>query len=279
MPHFVNYNGKIVYEDMPIVNAGNRGLRYGDGIFETMKMVDLEIKLEAYHFERLFAGLALLQFTIPVHFTSSYLKEQIFSLCLKNNLKKAVRIRLNIFRKNGGLYDPVDCSPEFVIEAWELSENYLQLNEDGLIVDVYDEARKSCDRFSSIKSNNYLPYAMGAFYAKENKLNDCLIMNNYGRICDATIANVFWVKDQAIYTPPLSEGCIAGVMRRHLLDILPKQGYRAEGKILEIRDLQEADELFLTNAISGIRWVKECRGRHFKNTVSAAIYSLLCLGS
>jgi branched-chain amino acid aminotransferase len=275
MPHFINYNGKILYEDMPIVNSGNRGLRYGDGVFETMKLVDSEIKLEAYHFDRLFEGLALLQFEVPAYFTATFLKEQIQSLCLKNNLKKAARIRLNVFRKNGGLYDPIDCSPDFVIEAWELTENYFRLNENGLIVDIYNEALKSFDRFSSLKSNNYLPYAMGAFYAKQNKFNDCLILNNHGRICDATIANVFWVRDQSFHTPPLSEGCIAGVMRRHLLHILPQNGHEIQEKNLEVDDLDEADELFLTNAISGIRWVKECRGKQFENTFSTRIYSLL----
>jgi branched-chain amino acid aminotransferase len=275
MPHFINYNGKILYEDMPIVTAGSRGLRYGDGVFETMRMVNAELQLEQYHFERLFKGLELLKFSLSSHFTAAFLKAQVQLLVEKNHLKKAARIRLNTFRKNGGLYDPVDGNPEFVIEAWQLPENYLRLNGNGLIVDIYEEASKACDGFSSIKSNNYLPYAMGAFYAKENKLNDCLILNSHGRICDATIANVFWVKDGSINTPPLSEGCIAGVMRRHLLDLLPKMGYNVEEKNLHIADLLKADELFLTNATSGIRWVKEFRGRQFKNTLSASIYPLL----
>jgi branched-chain amino acid aminotransferase len=265
----------MLYDDTPIVPAGSRGLRYGDGMFETMKMVDEELRLEQYHFERLFKGLELMKFSLPSHFTAAYLREQVLSLVEKNNLKKAARVRLNTFRKNGGLYDPVEGSPDFVIEAWPLPENYLRLNEIGLIVDVFDEARKSCDRFSSIKSNNYLPYVMGAFYARENKLNDCLILNSHGRICDATIANVFWVKNKCVYTTPLSEGSVAGVMRRHLLDILPKKGFNVEERILEIADLQKANELFLTNATSGIRWVKKFRQLEFENTLSATIYELL----
>ena len=275
MAHFVNYNGRIIDEDMPLVNAGNRGLRYGDGIFETMKMVDLEIALKSYHFERLFAALNLLHFEIPAHFTATFLEEQILSLCVKNNVTATARIRLNVFRKNGGLYDPVDHTPEFVIEAWELPENYFRINDNGLIVDIYDGARKARDVFSAIKSNNYLPYSMGALHAKENNLNDCLILNSHERICDATIANVFWVDDQSIYTPPLSEGCIAGVMRRNLLDILPKNGYTIKEKIFEVEELTNADELFLTNAISGIRWVGMFRGQEFKNSLSTAIASLL----
>ena len=148
MPHYVNFNGKILQEDMPIVNAGNRGLRYGDGVFETMKMVAGEIRLESYHFERLFSSLQLLHFIIPPHFNKESLREQIRILCEKNNLTKAARVRLNVFRKNGGIYDPIDCTPEFVIEAWELPENYFRLNENGLIIDLFTAAKKSCDDYS-----------------------------------------------------------------------------------------------------------------------------------
>lgn len=275
MAHFVNYNGKVFNEDTPIASAGNRGLRYGDGVFETMRVVDSEIRLESYHFERLFRSLDLLQFEIPTYFTPAYLKEQIRNLCLKNNLKNAARVRMNVFRKNGGLYDAVDRNPDFVIEAWQLRENYLQFNNDGISLGVYKDAQKSCDSFSSIKSNNFLHYAMAAFYTRQHSLNDSLILNTYGRICDSTIANVFCVSHEVIFTPPLAEGCIDGVMRRHLLKVLPQYGYTIQEKSLEIDDLLQADEIFLTNAISVIRWVNEFQGRHYLKTLSSSIYPLL----
>ncbi|MBC7829723.1 MAG: aminotransferase class IV [Chitinophagaceae bacterium] len=275
MPHFISYNGKLLHEDTALVSAGNRGLRYGDGVFETMKLVNSEIILEAFHFERLFGALAMLQFKIPVYFTGDFLKEQIRSLCVKNKLVKAARIRLNIFRKSGGLYDPIDHNPEWVIEAWELHENYFRLNTNGLIVGIYNEAKKSCDPFSNLKSNNFLPYTMAALYARQKKLNDCFLLNTHERICDATIANVFWVHNETIYTPPLTEGCVAGVTRRFLLQTLPDQGYHVREKNLEISDLQQADELFLTNAVSGLRWVKEFQNKYYTNAVGAQIYQLL----
>ena len=275
MPHFVNYNGQILHEDMPLVGAANRGLRYGDGVFETLKIVDLEIQLKPYHFDRLFSALNVLHFEIQSFFTPAFLEEQIRSICLKNHVARTARVRLNVFRKNGGLYDPVDHAPDFVIEASALPEIYLKLNYNGLVVDIFDGVRKACDSFSSIKSNNYLPYAMGALHAKQNQWNDCLILNTRERICDTTIANVFWVKEEAIFTPPLTEGCIDGVMRRHLLNALPQKGHPVEERNLEIDDLVKADEVFLTNAISGLRWVKEFRGKSYKNTVAQAIASWL----
>ena len=116
---------------------------------------------------------------------------------------------------------------------------------------------------------------MGALYAKQNQLNDCLILNTHERICDATIANVFWVNGQCIYTPPLDEGCIAGVMRKHLLSILPPNGYAIEEKMFSVEEFTKADELFLTNAISGIRWVKEFRERQFANDVVKQVAALI----
>jgi branched-chain amino acid aminotransferase len=250
-------------------------LRYGDGVFETMKVVRGEIKLGNFHFDRLFNALILLQFSIPEHFSAAYLKEQILSLCARNNLVEVARIRLNVFRKNGGLYDPVDHTPDFVVETSELPGNSFQLNARGLIIDVYNPARKACDAFSNIKSNNYLPYSMGALHARKNQLDDCLILNSYGRISEATIANVFWIQGNFIFTPPLTEGCVAGVMRRHLLEILPQHGYSVQEQLLSISGLLEANELFLTNAVSGIRWVARFGNKLYTNTVSKTIYALL----
>jgi branched-chain amino acid aminotransferase len=275
MARFVNHNGSIVEEGTAIVSARNRSLRYGDGVFETMRLINGRIHLDDLHFERLFNALTILKFNIPSNFTDVYLREQVLSLCIMNELQESARIRLNVFRKEGSLYDIVDHTPNFVIEASETGENHFIFNQEGLVLDVYDKARKSCDAFSNVKTNNFLPYTMAAMFAMENNLDDCLILNTYGRICDATIANVFSVRDNIVYTPPLSEGCIAGVMRRHLLRILPQQGYIVTEKPLTLADVNVAEELFLTNVIAGIRWVKKFQERVYTNTVCTSIYSLL----
>jgi branched-chain amino acid aminotransferase len=124
------------------------------------------------------------------------------------------------------------------------------MNINGLSIGIYEEARKSVDKFSSIKSNNFLPYVQGALYARHQKWNDALILNSHGGIADSTMANIFWVKDGKIFTPPLSEGPISGVMRRHLLEntLIFEQPLYPD-------DLIQAEEIFLTNAFRGIQWV------------------------
>ena len=106
---------------------------------------------------------------------------------------------------------------------------------------------------------------MASIYAKEKKINDCLVLNVYDRVCDASIANVLWVKNDMIFTPPLSEGCIAGVMRRYLIEKTQGARHKIQEKVCGVNDLENADEIFLTNAIQGIRWVKQFRNKRYVN--------------
>lgn len=266
------FNGKVVSGNEPILMASNRGYRYGDGLFETMKVVNGNIALNQFHFERLFSGLSLLKFEIPKLFTVEKLQHEIMHLCRKNECEKLARVRLSVFRGNGGLYDE-DKTLQYIIECWPLNESATKLNENGLVIDVYPDAEKSCDKFSNLKSANFLPYSMAAQYARENKLNDCLVLNNSGGIADSTIANLFIIKNQIILTPGLEEGCVSGVMRRHLIEKLQASGYELREEALTVSILKTADEIFLTNAINGIRWVKQFRDTMYTNNNAAQIYN------
>lgn len=266
------FNGKIVAGSGPVLMASNRGYRYGDGLFETMKLVKGNIVLAALHFERLFSGLSLLKFDLPELFSAEQLQKDILQLCHKNNCGQLARVRLSVFRGNGGLYD-ADKKAQYLIECWPLQESVNQLNENGLVIDVYPDARKSMDQFSQLKSANFLPYSMAALYAKENKWNDCLVLNTSGNIADSTIANIFMIKEKVITTPALTEGCVGGVMRRHLLTALGKEGYDIKETMVTVDDLQKADEVFLTNAINGIRWVRQFRDRVYSNSSTMEIFT------
>jgi len=259
-------NGKIVRGNEPVLMVNNRSYRYGDGLFETMKVVQKEIALESYHFRRFFSSLELMGFKIPAILTAEKFREQVLALCKKNKCEALARVRWSVFRGNGGIFESLDDF-QYSIECWPLDESTNRLNENGLAIDIFPDARKSCDKFSNIKSANSLPYIMAARYAKENKLNESLVLNVHERIADSTIANIFLVKDGNLSTPLLSEGCVNGVMRRYLMEKINVK----ETEISE-RDLQDADEVFLTNAISGIRWVKSFRNKGYSNLQIKKIY-------
>ena len=269
---FFIFNNKFYTNDSPVISPSNRGLRYGDGLFETMKSIKGKIINEDFHFDRLFNGLGLLKFDIPKSFSKEFFLKKIKELCAKNKQNDVVRIRLMIIRGNGGIFDPENNLPNFIIESWPLAD-ITELNVNGLIIDLLLGAKKNCDEFSNLKSNNYLPYVMAGLYAKENNLNDCIVLNSFGRICDSAIANVFIIKGNTIITPPLSEGCVAGTMRRWMLEKFTLESYWVIEKELTEDEILEADECFLTNSIFYIRWVKNFRNKNYTNSSVKKIYS------
>lgn len=258
--------------DQPLILPDNRSFRYGDGFFETMKMVDAQLPLGDLHFERLFHSLDRMGFERPAHFNRAYLEAQIKQVVAKNGHTRLARIRLTIFRGEGGLYDPVSDFPHHLVQSWELNPVSNQLNENGLILGLYGQALKTCDDFSSVKSNNYLPYLMAARYAKKMHWNEALVLNHAGCVADATIANVFIGVNGVIKTPALTEGPVAGVMRQYLLREARKAGYAVEEGKIYPDDLRDATDLFLTNAINGIRWVKQCGENGYGKELASGLY-------
>ncbi len=269
---FLFYNGKLMRSDQLLISPDNRSFRYGDGFFETIKVWKGKIVLANYHMERLFTSLNVLQFVPPVYFTPDYITEQVLALASKNGHHKLARIRITIFRGEGGLYDAQNHFPNHIIQSWELNPANNQLNENGLVLDFFADARKVCDHYSAVKSNNFLSYAMAAFWAKQQKLNDAILLNPYDRVADATIANIFMVKDGIVKTPPLIEGPVNGVMRKHVLSSLRKMDIPFEETPVTTVDLSEASEIFLTNAIYGIRWVKQLGKNGFTNSFSKMLH-------
>jgi branched-subunit amino acid aminotransferase/4-amino-4-deoxychorismate lyase len=266
------YNGEILKTGKPIFDIDNRSFRYGDGCFETMKLLNGNIVLSHYHFERLFSSLNTLKLKSASYLTHSYLAEQIKNLAAKNNHSHLARIRLTVFRIDDDLLENKDYSLNYIIQSWQLDEEILKFNKAGLITGLYKDAKKSCDNFSHIKSNNYLPYVMAAIWAKENKLDEGFLLNNFNRVSDASIANIFIVKDGKIKTPALNEGCIAGIMRRHLIKCIKEESIPFEETLIKPEELLEAHEIFLTNAIRGIRWVKQFEKNNYSNELAKYLH-------
>jgi branched-chain amino acid aminotransferase len=272
---YFNYNGKIYENGSTVISVNNRGLRYGDGLFETMKWVNGRISFIDEHFARLWRGLNLLEFNLPKLFTPSFLEEEIISLLKKNGHDKTARIRLTVFRGDGGLYDEIDHKPNWLVQSWALPDDSGSWNSNGLVLGVYTDVKKSGDILSNLKHNNFLPYAMAAIHAKKQKWNDAVLLNTEGRVCDSTIANIFLIRDGIIRTPSLNEACIAGVMRKNILQQLAKNDIQViEGEIT-VEDLLNADEVFLSNSIYHIRWVQSIGNKKYSNIQTQKIYTAI----
>jgi branched-chain amino acid aminotransferase len=272
MPGFFMLNGKLHPGTDAIAGPDCRGLRFGDGIFETMRHCGDGIPLFDEHMHRFFSGLRHLQFNVPRHTGPDEVQEMIASLLKKNSVAGQARIRLTAFRGDGGIFDPVDDHPNLLLQCWPLPDNYSVLNENGLQLGVYPGAIKAQDGLSSLKHNNFLPYLMAARHARTERWNDAVILNHEGHIVDSTIANIFWITDGLVFTPPLKDGPDAGIFRRHLMDGLKQAGMPVGERSISPAQLEEAEEVFLTNALFGIRSVAGFAGKEYGRQLTVRLY-------
>jgi branched-chain amino acid aminotransferase len=245
------------------------------------------IRLGDLHFDRLIAGARYLQLGLSSPFTAEQLAGEVGTLCEKNGHSVSARVRLVLFRGEGvnrgeggipgekGISDRQGDLSNYIIQTSLLPPANDEFNRDGLSLGLFPDARKACDPLSNLKSNNYLPYVLAALYAQKQGNDDCLVLNSRDRIADSTIANLFYVRAGKIYTPPLSEGCVAGVMRRFLLGMLPATGFDCSEKPVTVEDLAGADEIFLTNALKGIKWVGSFRNKAYTHRLTRSVYQEL----
>lgn len=267
------YNGQLLGADAGFISPDMRGFKFGDGCFETMKVVAGQLLLAEFHFERLLEALDSLGFVLPEYYTPAWLHGQVQQLIVANGHREAARVRITVFRGNGGVYGAIDSFPHTVVQSWALHQSGWQ--EKGLHVDICREVVKAADRFSHIKSSNYLCYVLAARWAQERQLDEALVLNQWGRVADATIANVFVMHDGIVKTPAPEEGCIGGVMRRYLLAAMRATGWEVQEAQITEEILAGATEVFLTNAISGIRWVERLGQYSYRCQLSPVLFKKL----
>ncbi|MFY7839230.1 MAG: aminotransferase class IV [Lacibacter sp.] len=267
-----NLNGKLHTEDESLIHPDNRAFRYGEGLFETIRLYKGEMPLFDLHWDRLIRSLPVLFFNQPPHFTKEYLKKALLQLAQRNNCFDAARVRIMIFKGEGGIWEKPTQAFHCLLQCWPIEQKEIRMNENGLDIGVFENGRKACDEISNCKTNNYLLYALAAQYAKAQKWNECIVLNQFNRVSDATIANIFFVKNKSIYTPALTEGCIAGVMRTYMLTSLPQNGFSIEEGVFTPEQLADADEIFFTNAMNGLRWVKQWNEKHFTPQLAPLIF-------
>jgi branched-chain amino acid aminotransferase len=268
---YINFNGNIVDSSQPVFTAANRAFRYGDAVFETIRLMQGEILFFEKHLSRLSMSMKLLGMNSHDDLTFHNLYLSIRHLDQVNNLKGNGRIRLEVFRNDGGLYTPYSNDVSYVMETTPIVSKSYQLNENGLKIELYTDIKKPVSGLSNLKSSNALYYVMAGLYKNLLKTGDCLVLNTDNRIAEAISSNIFLVSKEVISTPSLSEACVAGVMRETVIEHLKKQGTSVHEKGIAIEDLLAADEVFLTDVINGIRWVGAFRNKRFFNSFSRNI--------
>lgn len=271
----INFNGNIVLKDSNILTE-NRSFLYGDGVFETVKIVNGKILFLEDHYFRLMASMRVVRMEIPMNFTMEFFEEQILSLVKRNNLVQSSRARITMFRNDGGYYLPVTNDVSYLIHANALDEMSYTTNTNTYEVDLFKDFYITKQLLSSIKSTNKLLNVTASIYASENGLDNCILLNDTKNVVEAIQGNIFMLLGNKLITPPVSEGCLNGVMRKQVLAIAKKlPELTVVEEIISPFDLQKADQLFLTNVIKGIQPITKYRKKEFTTTLAQELTTLL----
>ncbi len=271
MNHYI-HNGNIFTEDFKKISVYNPNFQSNEGVFETMKSKNGKILFFNEHFGRLKMGLKVLKFEIGESFSKQKLEKEILALIQLNGHHELARIRLTFYRTNRDLQLSLNNIPDYTIHSWSLTPEISLWNNTGLNIGIYHDVKKSINKLSNLKHNNYLPGIKGATFAKDQSLDDVILLNDKNSICESTIANVFIIKNGIVFTPSLLEGCVAGVMRKFIMQHLSMQNQKIIEKEISVDELLDADEIFLTNAIRNIKWVKTIGHKSYANELTLEIY-------
>ena len=268
----INFNGELLFKENIKLTTDNRGFKYGDGIFETIKVVHKKVIFWEDHYFRLMASMRMLRMKIPMEFTLEFLEKEILKTVAVLENGANFRVRLNVFRKDGGLYTPKTNAIDYLIEASE--SNYK--TKETYEIDVFKDFYNYSGLLSTIKTNNRMLNTLASIYANENDLDNCILVNERKGVVEVANANIFIVKNNIVKTPALTEGCIKGVVRGKVIDLLiKKKDFTIEETVISPFEIQKADEVFITNAIMGIQPVTKYKKKSFNTDLAGKLHASL----
>ncbi len=268
----INLNGELLFKENINLSKDNRGFKYGDAIFETIKVVNKKVVFWEDHYFRLMASMRMLRMKIPMEFTLEFLEKEIIKTIAVLDDAPSFRVRLNVYRKDGGLYTPKTNKVDYLIEA---SENtYVSKNEYQ--VDVFKDFYNYSGLLSTVKTNNRMINTLASIYANENDLDSCVLLNERKGVVEVTNGNIFVVKGNIVKTPALTEGCIKGIVRGKIIEILTKnKDFIIEETTISPFEIQKADEVFITNAIIGVQAITKYKKKTFTSNLAVKLQANL----
>ncbi len=272
---YVNNNGTILSNDGPTILPGNRGHLYGDGVFESIRIMDGKILNLENHISRLLEGAKAAKMRTPTYFTTTFFEEKIIDLLTKSKIIQGGRCRLSLDRMNGGSYLPETNECTFYIEVYPYEVSHFELNAKGFEIDIYQEIKIQKNFLSNYKTKSGLNYVMAAISAQEQGLDDLFLIDYKGNIIETSSCNIFIVGNGVLYTPGLELGCLAGTMRMQIINLALANGIKVYECPILPQHLLSADEIMMTNAIRGINWIGGYRTKRYSNNMSRKLVTLL----
>lgn len=270
----INYNGNL--NNKSSIDLINRAFLFGDSVFETIKIVNNKICFWEDHYLRLMSSLRIIRIEIPILYTPEYFEDQILKTISRVNKNFSGRVRLSIFRSGEGLYTPKSMEPIFIIHCYQQDKLFFEIESSSYKVDLFKDYYINDNLLSNLKTNNKIINVLAGIYSKENEIDNCIILNSKKNVVEFLNGNLFLIKDNTIKTPPLSSGCLRGVMRKKIIDYI-KFFDKLSLKEIDISpfELLSADEIWVTNSIKGIIPVTDYRKKSLSNTIAAEFINFL----
>jgi len=271
----INFNGTIVSNDTSLLTQ-NRAFLFGDAVFETVKIVNAKILFLEDHYFRLMSSMRVVRMEIPMNFTMEYFEEQILALATAKDSELSARARITVYRNDGGYYLPQNNTVSFLINVESIDNALYSINQGDYVVDLYTDFYVARQLLSTIKTTNKIINVTASIFANENGLDNCLLLNDGKNVIEALQGNIFMLKGNTLITPPVSEGCLNGVMRRQVLALARKiENLEVVEEVISPFDLQKSDELFITNVVKGIQPITKYRKKEFTTNLATILVQKL----
>ena len=264
-----NFNGKLLNEDDKILDAKNRGLQWGDAVYEELRVVSGEVIFLEEHYLRLMSSMRILRMEIPMNFTMEFMEEEILKTVLKEGLKVTKRVKFTVFRNSENDDALANNSISYIVTTSILPNPFYILEENEYEVELFKDFYKNASMLSNLDTTNKILNVVGRIYAQENDYHDCLVLNEQKQVIESLNGNIFLIQKNVIKTPPLTDGCLNGILRKKVIEIISKlEDYELQELSISPFELQKADELFTINAIDGIISITKYRKKVYSNYVA-----------
>jgi len=271
-----NIDGTIQIEKIPM-SLSDRALSKGDILFEKVRSSGEHLLFWEEHYLRLMAAMRRLRMEIPMYFTMEYLEREIQKTIDANALEDDASLAvLGVYRSGGETLFPENEEVHFCIEILPLEQVTYPFQDDLYSVELYKDYRIGERHISAVTSNHKALQIAGAVFARENGFHNCLLLNHKNMLAGALDANLFLVKENHIKTPRLEDGCYNGIIRKQVLSLAAEPlGYSVEEAEISPFELQQMDELFLTNTRIGVRPITQYRKKTYRHDTARQILKIL----
>ncbi|SHO60435.1 aminotransferase class IV [Algoriphagus zhangzhouensis] len=235
------------------ISSPNRGIYFGDGLFETMVYQNDELRFFGFHLDRLMEGMKLLGLN-----ESKISPSEIIEHCQAAFRDEPMRVRLTIFREGVGKYAPLSVGFSQILHLTKL-EKAPKVKSKSI---VSKTVRLSFNSFSHLKTTSALAYVMANKERQERKADEVILLDSFGNVAESGASNIFWLKKGIIYTPSLESGCIAGISRRVLMNELIGKGKEVSEGLYPLSELLQAELVWVSN-VSGISMIETIENSEF----------------